>query len=200
VIPAHPAPRKDLSDQPIAAHRTVVMSESFDSATNTPYFYMNGVLFQNITPADVVQMTLGTTEEWVIRNDPSIAAGGTAEDHPFHIHVNDMVQTGRGTWDPITGAVLTYEAVNPKGTADTLNVPAGEYVVMRMQLLDFTGRSVFHCHIAFHEDMGMMGEILIVDPPPDPSSTTTTSTPTSTTTPSTVTPAQAVVVTPTFSG
>ena len=124
VIPAHPAPRRDLSDEPIAAHRTMVMSESFDSTTNTPYFYMNGVLFQNITKADVVQMTLGTTEEWVIRNDPSAAAGGTAEDHPFHIHVNDMVQTGRGTYDALTGEVLTYEAVNPRGTVDTLNVPS----------------------------------------------------------------------------
>jgi hypothetical protein len=89
--------------------------------------------------------------------------------------------------------------VNARGTVDTLNVPSGEYVVFRMKMADFTGRSVYHCHIAFHEDMGMMGEIEISDPvapPVDPTSTTSTvpnPTPTDD-------PARPVVVNPTFTG
>ena len=49
-------------------------------------------------------------------------------------------------------------------------------------------------------NMGMMGEIVINDPPPDPTSTTTTSTTTPTTPVTPMAPAQPVSVTPTFSG
>jgi FtsP/CotA-like multicopper oxidase with cupredoxin domain len=169
-VPAHPAPRVDLANEPIAHRRTVVMSESFDSSTNTPYFYMNGVLFQDITPGDVVQVTLGTTEEWVIRNDPSTAAGGTSEDHPFHLHINHMVHIGGGTWEPSTGMATSFVPVDPKGAADTINVKSGEYVLVRVRFTDYTGLTVFHCHITFHEDMGMMGEVNInaAVAPPDP--------------------------------
>lgn len=175
-VPAHPAPRNDLKGDPIANHRVIVMSESFDSATSTPYFYIDGVLFQNITPADVVQLTLDTTEEWYLVNDPSASAGGTAEDHPFHIHVNPMVVLGGGTWDFATNAPADFVAEDPKGTVDTVNVKPGEYMVVRMRFTDFVGRSVFHCHITFHEDMGMMGEIFI-NPAPTPPTTSTTAAP-----------------------
>lgn len=166
-IPANPRAKQDYSGDTIAAHRAIVMSESFDSATNTPYFYLNGVLFQNITPADVVQMTLDTTEEWVIINDPSAAAGGTAEDHPFHIHINDMVVQRRGQWNFTDNVPATVVPEDAKGPVDTINIRSGEYAVMRMRLRDFTGKSVYHCHITFHEDMGMMGEINI-NPAPSP--------------------------------
>ncbi|MFM8894343.1 MAG: multicopper oxidase domain-containing protein, partial [Actinomycetales bacterium] len=33
----------------------------------------------------------------------------------------------------------------------------------RTKFADFTGRSVYHCHILFHEDHGMMGIFDIVD-------------------------------------
>ena len=119
------------------------------------------MLFQNITPAEVVQVTLDTTEEWVLINDPSAAAGGTAEDHPLHIHVNDIVIQGGGTWDFTTNEPATYAALDAKGPVDTINVPTGECRVVRMRFTDFTGLSVYHCHITFHEDMGMMGEFNI---------------------------------------
>jgi suppressor of ftsI len=183
VIPADPAPRDDLADEPIAQHRTITMSERDATLDGQGKFYMNDVLFQDMTPADVIQATLGTTEEWVIRNDPSIAANGSPEDHPFHLHVNHMVLTGTGTWDPVTGQATSYEAVDAPGKVDTVNVRPGEYVVVRVKFEDFTGLTVYHCHILEHEDKGMMGQIN-VNPAPAPAPT----------------PVDPVVVTPTFTG
>ena len=47
---------------------------------------------------------------------------------------------------------------------DTLLVPAGGAEVVRMRFRDFTGETVFHCHIVDHEDQGMMKNILILGP------------------------------------
>lgn len=189
-VPAHPTTRDDLLAEPIANRRVLTLSESFSQATG-PLFYINGVLFQDMTPADVVQVTLGTTEEWVLRNDPSTSQGGTTEDHPFHIHVNPFVVTGFGDWDPATGEATSYTPVDPSGTADTINVKPNQYVVIRIKFTDFTGLSVYHCHITFHEDNGMMGEFQ-VNPPPTPTTTTTT--------PTTTNAATAVTVTPVYTG
>lgn len=35
-------------------------------------------------------------------------------------------------------------------------------VVIRQKFTDFTGRFVFHCHILFHEDNGMMAPVRVV--------------------------------------
>jgi FtsP/CotA-like multicopper oxidase with cupredoxin domain len=182
VIPAEPAPRDDLADEPIAQRRTITMSERDATLDGQGRFFMNDVLFQDITPADVIQATLGTTEEWVIRNDPSIPDDGSPEDHPFHLHVNHMVLTGTGTWDPTTGAATSYEAIDAPGKVDTVNVRPGEYVVVRVKFEDFTGSTVYHCHILEHEDKGMMG-VIAINPAPEP-----------------VVPAAPVEADPTFSG
>lgn len=42
-------------------------------------------------------------------------------------------------------------------------VPWNAYVRFRTHFADFVGRSVFHCHLLFHEDHGMMGVFDIVD-------------------------------------
>ena len=46
---------------------------------------------------------------------------------------------------------------------DTVNIDPGRYIKFRTKFADFTGRSVYHCHILFHEDHGMMGVFAIVD-------------------------------------
>lgn len=82
----------------------------------------------------------GTTEEWVLRNSSSM-------DHPFHLDV----------W-PFR--VLDDASGNPvRGWKDTVNVPAGQSVRLRVAFRDLTGRTVYHCHILDHEDLGMMGVI-----------------------------------------
>ena len=81
---------------------------------------------------------VGVVEEWVIRNASSM-------DHPFHLH----------TWPfQIVGA--SAEA----GWKDTVNVPANSEVRIRVPFVNFSGRTVYHCHILDHEDLGMMGVIV----------------------------------------
>ena len=83
---------------------------------------------------------LGTIEEWTIRNSSTM-------DHPFHIHVwpFQVVSQSNG---------LTIE-----GWKDVVNVPAGGWVRVRIPFADIAGKTVYHCHILDHEDMGMMGVI-----------------------------------------
>ena len=42
---------------------------------------------------------------------------------------------------------------------DVVNVPARSSVRVRIAFDDFTGKTVYHCHILDHEDSGMMGLI-----------------------------------------
>ncbi|MEQ8961817.1 MAG: multicopper oxidase domain-containing protein [Coleofasciculus sp. C2-GNP5-27] len=44
---------------------------------------------------------------------------------------------------------------------DTVLVPRGETVRIRIPFRDFAGKTVYHCHILDHEDLGMMGNLEI---------------------------------------
>ncbi len=77
-----------------------------------------------------------TVEEWEIVNT-------TPMDHPFHLHV----------WP----FVLAND-VNA-GWKDTINVPANRSVKILVPFIGLMGRTVYHCHILDHEDLGMMGTI-----------------------------------------
>ncbi len=83
----------------------------------------------------------GTTEEWTIRNISQM-------DHPFHLHVwpfQVLAQSQSGSPSP--------------GWKDVVNVPAGGWVRIRIPFTEVTGKTVYHCHILDHEDLGMMGVI-----------------------------------------
>jgi FtsP/CotA-like multicopper oxidase with cupredoxin domain len=41
-------------------------------------------------------------------------------------------------------------------------VRGGETVRVRVPFRDFTGKMVYHCHINDHEDLGMMGSIVVL--------------------------------------
>ena len=88
-----------------------------------------------------VTARLGTTEDWVIHNTSPM-------DHPFHLHV----------WPFRVIERSDAQAVSP-GWKDTVNVPAGESVRVRIPFRDVPGKAVYHCHILDHEDLGMMGVI-----------------------------------------
>ena len=88
-------------------------------------------------------VVLGTTEEWTLRNDSMM-------DHPFHLHVWPFVVVDRSDG----------HATDP-GWRDTVNVPAGQSVTIRVPFKNFGGTTVYHCHILDHEDLGMMGTIQV---------------------------------------
>jgi hypothetical protein len=79
-------------------------------------------------------------------------AGGI-EGHPFHIHVN-----------PFEVISINGLAQPPGTIQDTVWVPPEGVVVVRMRFKEWTGKSVFHCHILPHEDVGMMQNFLILGP------------------------------------
>lgn len=87
------------------------------------------------------RVRLGTVEEWTIGNVGPM-------DHPFHLHVWPM-------------QVLDVDGQAPEEVLwlDVVNVPAGGSVTVRVRFADFGGRTVYHCHILDHEDLGMMGTI-----------------------------------------
>jgi FtsP/CotA-like multicopper oxidase with cupredoxin domain len=137
-LPTTFVPFEDLSQIDVDRRRTIVFSE--DPSTNR--FFINGRQFDEDRVNE--RVTLGTLEEWTVRN--------TAKElHPFHIHVNDF--------QVISVNGRPYDA---HGWQDTVALPIGGEVVMRMQFNDFTGKYVFHCHILAHEDNGMMAVVDVV--------------------------------------
>lgn len=85
--------------------------------------------------------TIGSVEEWTIVNT-------SAMDHPFHLHVWAM-QLVRAGGQPVDSPVWQ----------DVHNVPAQSQITVRIAFDRFPGRTVYHCHILDHEDLGMMGII-----------------------------------------
>lgn len=90
------------------------------------------------------QVRLNTVEDWEIANPGTMMS----MDHPFHLHTNSFQVISRN------GRSETYLAWK-----DTVLVPAGEVVRIRIPFTDFPGKTVYHCHIGDHGDRGMMGVI-----------------------------------------
>ncbi len=88
-------------------------------------------------------VTAGAVEEWTIVNTSPM-------DHPFHLHV----------W-PMQVLRVGSETIGPAEWQDVVNIPARSSSQVRIAFDDFTGTSVFHCHILDHEDQGMMGVIRV---------------------------------------
>jgi FtsP/CotA-like multicopper oxidase with cupredoxin domain len=141
-LPTDIAPFEDLTDQPIAVRRTLVFSERGSGPTER--YLINGRTF-NERRVDT-RARLNTVEEWTIRNH-------SREEHTFHIHTNKFQLMS------INGH--PHHALNRQ---DTANLPAGTngVIVIRIHFTDYTGKTVYHCHILNHEDGGMMGVLEIV--------------------------------------
>ena len=134
-----------MNDDKIAQKRTITFSEDNTAGT----FFINGKQFSDGAP--LLTAKLGTTEEWTIKNV-------TQEFHPFHIHVNDFQVMS------INGK--PYDALSLQ---DTIPLPIGGEIVIRMRFIDYVGKYVFHCHILAHEDAGMMAAIAVTEDGKPPS-------------------------------
>ena len=93
------------------------------------------------------QVKLGDLEEWTIRN-----MDDEEQSHTFHIHVNDFQVMS-----------INGQPYNASGLQDTVVLPGKGEVVIRIPFDDFIGKFVYHCHIIFHEDHGMMGVVEVTE-------------------------------------
>lgn len=110
---------------------------------------INGAVFNMNVINEVVN--LGDTEIWEIDN----VRGGP---HPFHIHDVQFRILDRGGVPP---------PPEEAGWKDVVLVYPGERVRFITQFLDFADPDtpyMYHCHLLGHEDDGMMGAFLVIDP------------------------------------
>lgn len=134
-LPARLAEPSTLTLPSASATRTVVLA--MGAGGGMMNFTIDGRTFD---PARTdITARLDVVEEWVIRNTSTM-------DHPFHLH----------TWpfQIVGGSPET-------GWKDTVNVPANSETRIRVPFTNLTGRTVYHCHILDHEDLGMMGVISV---------------------------------------
>jgi FtsP/CotA-like multicopper oxidase with cupredoxin domain len=130
---------EDLRGQKVDRKRTIVFSEKDVSSSQTDYL-LNGHMYD---PDRVLTMKLNSLEQWKLVNT-------TTEWHTFHIHINEFqVISVAGQPRPF----VDYE--------DNVMIPPGSAVVIRTRPEDFTGKFVFHCHVTFHEDHGMMAAVQV---------------------------------------
>lgn len=113
-------------------------------------FVINSATFDMMTINYTVP--LGNTEIWSLTNSTPIA-------HPFHIHdVQFFILDINGNPPP----------PQLQGFNDVVLVPAGNGNVRFIaQFINHSNDSIpymYHCHMLPHEDMGMMGQFLVVDP------------------------------------
>lgn len=144
-LPTRLAPATDLDPGTAGSERAIELAMGMGGGNGgmggggMMSFTINGASFDpNRTNVDV---RAGDTEDWVITNTSSM-------DHPFHLHA----------W-PFRVVDRTAGPPDVPGWKDTVNVPAGATVTIRVPFADITGRTVYHCHILDHEDQGMMGVI-----------------------------------------
>ena len=111
-------------------------------------FLINGNSFH----LDVINavIPLGNTEIWSIFNQSAIA-------HPFHIHdVQFYVLDRNGNPPP----------ASEQGLKDVILIRPMETVRFITKFEDFANEEVpymYHCHMLYHEDKGMMGQFVVVD-------------------------------------
>jgi len=136
-------------------------------------FKLSGTDPQNVTPSQApyvghytidgttfhtwndnpLEIDLNSIHEWTLT--------ATELGHPFHIHVNPFQVVAY--LPPGQDGTIPGNWISQDYWRDTLFVNEGESYRIRMTFKDFTGLSVFHCHILDHEDQGMMMPLKIKD-------------------------------------
>lgn len=160
VIPAAPVPPSTQRFSGLAAIKPTTQRKLYFAeaplGTNPPVNFFIAVdgqqpkLFSPTEPPAIVTK-VGAVEDWTIENR-------TGEEHAFHMHQIHFLVT----------AIDGIPVPNPT-LQDTVNVPfwsgTGPFhkVTVRMDFRDpnIAGTFVFHCHVLFHEDGGMMGKIVV---------------------------------------
>jgi FtsP/CotA-like multicopper oxidase with cupredoxin domain len=130
------AVRVNMDTAPLP-HRTFTLSMRMGRG------YINGMDF-DVDPF-MVMSDQETYEVWTIDNQSGM-------DHPFHQHVNPAQILS------ISGADAAYPPyASMPAWKDVSLIPAGGSVTLLVPIKDYSGMTMFHCHILEHEDIGMMG-------------------------------------------
>ncbi len=144
-VPPQPLPR-DLRNARVDGRRELTFAmgmgsggTGMGSGGNMMGFTIDGKAFDSSRIDTIVQA--GSIEEWTLTNTSPM-------DHPVHLHVWPM-QIVEQDSTAVTGVLWQ----------DVVNVPAYSSIRVRIPFDDFTGKTVYHCHILDHEDGGMMGII-----------------------------------------
>ena len=132
--PAAASSPRDLRDASVDRARTLTLAMGMGGTGMR--FLIDGRTFDGQRTDHEVES--GAVEEWTLRNTSPMA-------HPFHLH----------TW-PMQ---LMDTHAGPLDVRDVVDVPAGQEVTVRIAFDRHSGRTVYHCHILDHEDLGMMGVV-----------------------------------------
>ncbi len=116
------------------------LSLTWQTGTTPLVLGINNVPFDQSTP---LMATVGETQVWTLDNTMDWA-------HPFHLH---------GFFFQV------LEPPRPLEWKDTVNVPAHETVRFVVRYDERPGMWMFHCHILDHAEAGMMGSLMLMDPP-----------------------------------
>ena len=135
---------EDLSKVSVDVTRTVVFETIV--VDGKPQFTINGHVFPN---GPVFQARAGEVEQWEILNKDPVP-------HPIHIHMmHFQSQEGPGWAKPPHTYDQDVWYADPFATS-----------VLRIRFQPTLGQSVFHCHILYHEDNGMMSLINVIPAKP----------------------------------
>lgn len=142
-VPAQPRPR-DLRASSVDGRRELIFAMGMGGmgmggGGSMMSFTIDGKEFDHTRIDTIVKG--GSIEEWTLTNTSPM-------DHPIHLHV----------W-PMQIVEQNGAAVQDILWQDVVNVPANSSVRVRIPFENFTGTTVYHCHILDHEDLGMMGII-----------------------------------------
>ena len=152
-IPVAFAPKIPLAEASMDVARSIHFSA--DTVTSGIQGYVDGPFFMNNTPFDMDSINIVTylndVEIWTLTNSTMVA-------HPFHIH-------------DIEFFVLDINGISPPleylGLKDVILVKPNDTVRFITQFTTFSDPAIpymFHCHLLHHEDEGMMGAFLVIDP------------------------------------
>ncbi len=150
-IPASLVAINDLNVADADVNRTLLLSPMEMGPINMVEgpFGINNVQFQMEVINEIVQ--LGDIEIWTITNQTQVA-------HPFHIH-------------DVQFQIIDFNGDNPppdqQGWKDVVLVMPQQSVSFIAKFEDFADPVVpymYHCHLLHHEDEGMMGSFVVIDP------------------------------------
>ena len=153
-LPPLPSFMQDLRHFPKAERRTIEWTEFQKIKFGVAKYGING---EPYTESSRFAVRLDRVQEWMIINMLAGDLGPAVESHPFHLHTNHFqIVEFKGEYLPKEDYVIGE-------WRDTIYVPTPGNITVRWIPRHFTGKSLLHCHILSHEDLGMAWPFDIID-------------------------------------